>query len=146
LSVNAIFKMLSSVDLSRKNPFYSVMAQSSLQAVIEIFSSNLGIHRINVMNSDGRVQGLLSKTDVVRFLLSKIDVFGEDANKTIEKAGLGKGPLVSVAATSTVLEALGRMSEYSISSIPVIDQAGGLMGNISMADVRVSLPTSANAN
>lgn len=60
------------VDLSRKNPFYSVMAHSSLQAVIEIFSSNLGIHRINVMDENGRVQGLLSKTDIVRFLLSNV--------------------------------------------------------------------------
>lgn len=60
------------LDLSRKNPFYSVMTHSSLEAVVEIFSSNLGIHRINVVNNQGRVEGLLSKTDVVRFLLSKV--------------------------------------------------------------------------
>lgn len=38
---------------------------------------------------------------------------------------------------ASVLEAMERMSEYSVSSIPVVDQAGGLLGNISMADVRV---------
>lgn len=48
------------------------MTHSSLEAVVEIFSSNLGIHRINVVNNQGRVEGLLSKTDVVRFLLSKV--------------------------------------------------------------------------
>ena len=55
-------------DLSRKNPFYSVMTHSSLEAAVEIFSSNLGIHRINVVNNRGKVAGLLSKTDVARFL------------------------------------------------------------------------------
>ena len=52
------------------------MTHSSLEAVVEIFSSNLGIHRINVVNNQGRVEGLLSKTDVVRFLLSKVGAEG----------------------------------------------------------------------
>lgn len=60
------------VDLSRKNPFYSVMLHSSLEAAISVFSKNYGIHRINVVNEQGRVCGLLSKTDIVRFLLSKV--------------------------------------------------------------------------
>ena len=41
---------------------------------------------------------------------------------------------------ATVLDALEKMSEYGVSSIPVVDQNGHLMGNISMADVRVLPP------
>lgn len=73
------------------------MAHSSLHSVIEIFSSNLGIHRINVMNDQGRVHGLLSKTDVVRFLLSKADIFGDAIKKTLKEIGIGMGPVVSVS-------------------------------------------------
>ena len=90
------------VDLSRKNPFYSVMVHSSLEAVVEIFASNLGIHRINVVNNEGRVQGLLSKTDVIRFLLAKREVFGEAEGKTLKEIGLGKGPVVSITSSRCV--------------------------------------------
>lgn len=48
------------------------MSHSSLEAAVEIFSSNLGIHRINVINNRGRVEGILSKTDVVRLLNSHV--------------------------------------------------------------------------
>lgn len=48
------------------------MTHSSLEAVVEIFSSNLGIHRINVVNNQGRVQGLLSKTDIIKFILAHV--------------------------------------------------------------------------
>ena len=60
------------VDLSRRNPFYSVMAHTSLEAAVEIFASNIGIHRINVVNNAGRVTGLLSKTDLLRFFSSHV--------------------------------------------------------------------------
>lgn len=39
--------------------------------------------------------------------------------------------------SSTVLDSLERMSEYSVSSVPVIDQSDHVIGNISMTDVRV---------
>lgn len=45
--------------------------------------------------------------------------------------------LTMTVANSSVLDALERMSEYGVSSIPVIDGTNHLMGNISMADVRV---------
>jgi hypothetical protein len=76
------------------------MSHTSLEAVVEIFASNLGIHRINVVNNEGRVQGLLSKTDVIRFLLSKIDVFGEAEGKVLKEIGLGKSPVVSISSKS----------------------------------------------
>lgn len=72
------------------------MTHSSLEAVMEIFSSSLGIHRINVVNNQGRVEGILSKTDIVRFLLSKLDLFKEASNKTLLESGLGKCPVVTI--------------------------------------------------
>lgn len=75
------------------------MAHSSLEAVIEIFSSNLGIHRINVINNKGRVEGILSKTDVIRFFLSKLEVFKEAVGKTLLEVGLGSCPVVTISSS-----------------------------------------------
>jgi hypothetical protein len=65
------------------------MTHSSLEAVVEIFASNLGIHRINVVNNKGRVAGLLSKTDVVKFIYSHVQ--GRDT---------GEGGLANQCLTS----------------------------------------------
>lgn len=54
----------------------------------------------------------------------------------IKDLGLGNGPVVSVACGATVLEALEKMSDYSVSSIAVVEANGSLFGNISMADIR----------
>lgn len=62
-------------DLSRKNPFYSVMEESPLEVALDILGSVQGIHRINVMNSGGAVTGILSQTDILRFIASRKDLF-----------------------------------------------------------------------
>jgi len=54
----------------------------------------------------------------------------------LRELGLGQNPVVHVQTNSTVLEALEKMSEYSISSIAVVESNGALYGNISMADIR----------
>lgn len=50
---------------------------------------------------------------------------------------IGKGPVISIHGEATVLEALTRMSSYGISSIAVVDINNSLVGNISMADIKV---------
>lgn len=123
-------------DLSHKNPFYSVMLESPLSAAIDILATDNGVHRINVVDSNGRVRGILSQTDVVRFLLSKSHLFPELMKASLGSVKLGCGPVVSVNADSSVLDALERMSEYYISSVAVVESDGTLIGNISMADIR----------
>lgn len=61
------------LDLSHKNPFYSVMLDSSLLDIARIFGQACGIHRVNVVGDDGRVKGIISKSDIGRFLLSKVN-------------------------------------------------------------------------
>lgn len=68
-------KLLTPLDLSKKNPFYSVMEESPLGVAIDILGSVQGIHRINVMHPDGSVTGILSQTDIIRFIASKKDLF-----------------------------------------------------------------------
>lgn len=105
-----------------------------------------GIHRINVVDEKtGRVRAVLSQTDIARYLLSRRQELESIFTRTLEDLNLGIGPVVSISGitglllflvNSTVLEALARMSEYSVSSIAVVDGADCLIGNISMADVR----------
>lgn len=62
-------------DLSRKNPFYSVMEESPLEAALELLSSDSGVHRLNVVNADGKVVGIISQTDFLRFVNDRKELF-----------------------------------------------------------------------
>lgn len=58
-------------DLSHRNPFYSVLEASPLSAAIDILGKN-GVHRVNVVGDDGKVKGVLSQTDIARFLVKNV--------------------------------------------------------------------------
>lgn len=57
-------------DLSNKNPFYSVFMDSTLMDVAEIFGESNGVHRVNVVDENGKVQGIISQSNLGRYLLS----------------------------------------------------------------------------
>lgn len=125
------------VDLSRKNPFYSVMSQSSLIQLVQVFSSNVGIHRVNVVDActssvASKVVGVVSKTDLVRFIY-QTDI--PELQDSLEECGLGKSEVLSIESSSMLLDALDLMSANGLSSIAVLE-GGVLFGNISMTDVR----------
>lgn len=56
----------------------------------------------------------------------------------IGQLGIGSKTVVAIDVDSSVLDALEKMSKYKVSSIAVIE-AGFIFGNISMADIRVSI-------
>ena len=124
------------LDLSHKNPFYSVMLESPLSAAIDILSADNGVHRLNVVDGDGKVCGILSQTDIVKFLISKRDLFEDLFESTLNDLKIGSGPVVSVNSESSVLEGLEKMSDNFISSVAVVESDETLIGNISMADIR----------
>ncbi|EPZ31435.1 CBS-domain-containing protein [Rozella allomycis CSF55] len=131
------------VDLSKKNPFYSVSADAPLKEAAEILASGKGVHRLNVMR-DGEVVGVLSQTDVVKYLaglLMKQPELNAFASKTLGELGFGNNPVISVNSEAPVLEALSLMSAKGISSVAVVDAGSGesLVGNISMTDIKYIL-------
>lgn len=112
------------------------MLESPLSAAIEILSADNGVHRLNVVDGEGRVQGILSQTDIVKYLLTKRKLFDGLTERTLNDLKIGCGPVVGVNSEFSVLDALERMSSNFISSVAVVEGDGTLIGNISMADIR----------
>lgn len=44
--------------------------------VAVIFGQSNGIHRVNVVDESGRVQGIISQSDLGRYILSKVTLCG----------------------------------------------------------------------
>ncbi|KAI8983936.1 hypothetical protein BDF20DRAFT_857104 [Mycotypha africana] len=124
-------------DLSRKNPFYSIMHEAKLLSAVEIFAC--GTHRLSILKPNGEIEGILSQSTVVKYLFEnrkKYPEIDEVLNKSIKDLNLSDEPVIGVDANSSVLEALSLMSTHGVSSVAVLREGKSVFGNISMTDVK----------
>ncbi|OBZ85115.1 Protein SDS23, partial [Choanephora cucurbitarum] len=124
-------------DLSRKNPFYSILEEATLLSALEIFA--YGTHRVSMLNPEGDISGILSQSTVVNYLYENRKQFPEidqAMNKTIRELKLGDAPVIGVDINASVLDALSIMSSNGISSLAILQNNKQLMGNISITDVK----------
>lgn len=80
-------------DLSHKNPFYSVLLESTLMDVAKLFGESRGIHRVNVVDEAGRVQGIISQSDLGRHLFGRKAELKPFFDKSV-LLGTGLAPLI----------------------------------------------------
>lgn len=52
-------------------------------AAVDILAADNGVHRLNVVCSDGRVKGILSQTDIIRLFISKYKLFSDILDRTV---------------------------------------------------------------
>lgn len=123
------------LDLSRKNPFYSVTADSTLLQAMDVFSK--GIHRVAVAGPDGELVGVLTQSNVSQYLFPKL-INSPEGKKTLKDFGLGKSKVISIGSEAQVFAALNLMHDNGVSSVPLVDHGGHLVGSISMSDVSLS--------
>ncbi|KAG0325675.1 cell separation during budding [Dissophora globulifera] len=124
-------------DLSGKDPFCTVLAETRLGAIVSDFGS--GIHRVSVIDSTGKVIGLLSQSLALDYLMRHLSEFPKlqpVMQQTIEELGLARNKVLSVNGKAKVLDALVSMSKNSVSSLAILDDQGVLLGNISMTDIQ----------
>ncbi|KAG0350701.1 hypothetical protein BC939DRAFT_441754 [Gamsiella multidivaricata] len=125
-------------DLSGKDPFCTVIAETRLGAVVNNFGT--GIHRVAVMDSTGNLAGILSQSSALDYLMRHLSEFSQlqpVMQQTLQQLGLSSSKVLSVQGDAQVLEALIEMSKYSVSSLAVLDDQGVLLGNISMTDIQL---------
>lgn len=119
----------------------SVPSDMPLQAVAEVLL-DCGISGAPVVDDAGRVLGLVSKTDLVRWQMDEDDQdlppfaadpgpFAEDA--TTAEDVMTKG-IVVVKAGASLSEAAGVMARAGVHRVPVVDAAGVVVGLVTSMD------------
>ncbi|KAF9958102.1 cell separation during budding [Mortierella alpina] len=124
-------------DISGKDPFCTVLAETRLGAVVNDFGT--GIHRVAVMDASGNIAGILSQSSTLDYLMRHLSEFPQlqpVMQQTLQQLGLSTGKVLSVNGEAQVLDALMMMSTHSVSSLAVLDDQGVLLGNISMTDIQ----------
>jgi CBS domain-containing protein len=122
------------IDLSKRNPLCQVLKTSPLWECISLFQR--GLHRVVVTNEERKIVGILSQSDVVRFLAGKMDEHYSFFGKTVEELNLGTYSLITVRDTQPTIAALKILYEHKVSAVAVVNKEGILVGNLSASDLK----------
>ncbi len=121
----------------------SVRPDTTLETAMELLMSK-DISHLPVVE-EGRLVGVLSKTDLVRdrFLngtttersTAEMVGFHEDDEGTRVVADLMSKKVRAVNVAATIAEAAIEMTRFRVHGLPVVNDAGGLVGFVSTLDV-----------
>lgn len=127
------------VNLSRRNPYHSVPPGTTLLQVAQLLGQE-GLHRIPV-EKDGTIIKIISQSHIVGVLATNLRLFSHVLLGSVKDAGLLK-EVVSVSASTKILDALEQIAQSGISGVAVVDPENGKMvANLSSSDIRVLLAT-----
>jgi len=124
------------VKYARAKKLLSLPSDAPLLRAVEIFAT--GIHRLSVVDArGGALLGVLSQSVAVRYLWSKAGALRPFFERTVRSLGLGVAPVVSVGDGQTVISALATMHRDRLSSVAILDRTGGILGTLSLTDIKV---------
>lgn len=125
--VVGVFDLESASDWS----FKSYLASDTLSSVLYPFAS--GVHRVLVKDPDTGKETVLSQADIVRFLvLHTSELDASVLSRVLEPRGL---PL-TMSNTKRALVGFRKMCQFNRSSIGIVNEAGVLVGTLSLSDLR----------
>lgn len=127
---------LTCTDLSKLNPFCTVYAESKLPQLLFIFQK--GVHRAAVVDNNNKVIGIVSQSDVIRFLAKTIHLYDKLSSWRNKDIGLGqKNSLFTINTNARAIHGFYQMKLHKISAVGVVDHEGVLVGNLSVSSLRV---------
>lgn len=128
-------------NLSLRNDFVCVTPGTPLRDVVRLFSQHGGLHRVCIThdaNIEDRSQllGLVSQTDVIRFLVSHFAEFAAHLKGATVEAQWACKKLVSVKPDTLASVAFETLVDQKVSAVPVLDDQGRLLTSFSASDLR----------
>jgi CBS-domain-containing membrane protein len=124
------------INISSRNPFVPVREGSSLFSVVELLAKHK-VHRVPVIDHQGRVSNLITQSSIISFLSTHLDKLGDITNQTVGSLLLGHKDVITVGVNARAIDAFKLMTDRGVSAVGVVDEEGKLIGNISVRDIRV---------
>ncbi|KAJ1898259.1 cell separation during budding [Kickxella alabastrina] len=137
-------------DMSHVNPFYSVLPETTVAQIASVFAK--GTHRVAVMESERTIRGILSQTRIVRYFFEHCvpqhtpnhtdaaPMISESEDRLLDRSlrslGLVTRDVIVAKPTTPVIQALSLLEQNHVSSLALVNDAGCILGNLSIADVK----------
>jgi len=121
--------------LSRRNPFKPVQESSTLAQVASMIKTR-NVHRVPVVDENGKCTRIISQSQLVQFLQTNKNAIESDLNQTVDGTNLGAREVLAVASTEPALKAFQAIDKTSFSGLAVVDSHGKIIGNTSARDIK----------
>jgi len=119
-------------DFSKLDPFIKVTESSNLIQVLQLSTQDYkSLHRFPVVDSEGKVKGIVSQSLLVKFLEPHTKKF-DFGTLSISILGLGLDKqVITISENESVAAAIQKLREAHVSGIGIVDSSGKLVGNFS---------------
>lgn len=116
--------------------FNSILLTDSVFLACTAFAK--GQHRLAVVDLDGNFEGVISQSDVIKFLHRHQDLCSRSIllQQTLVDLNLAKKKTICIEWEKSVFDGMKLMVQENVSSIGLIDEAGLLVGVLSMSDAK----------
>lgn len=105
-----------------------ILQGSSLRSAIVEMSAK-GLSMVTVVDADHRLKGIITDGDLRRMLEKGVDVYGESIDTVMTKNPKW------IDSREMAVNALQYMSDRRITSMPVLDEDGRVVGSVLMQDI-----------
>lgn len=125
------------VNFSKRNPWNDLSYKAKFSELLDLLS-NTSAHRVAITNEQIDIVGLITQSRIIRFFFDHKDVFQDNLSKTVEQVWGSKSEkgVLSIHHNNFVIDALKLMRDHKVSGLPIIDEHGKLVGNISAGDLK----------
>eukprot|EP00475_Leptophrys_vorax_P039054 TRINITY_DN698_c0_g1_i1.p2 TRINITY_DN698_c0_g1~~TRINITY_DN698_c0_g1_i1.p2 ORF type:complete len:354 (+),score=105.54 TRINITY_DN698_c0_g1_i1:52-1113(+) len=128
-------------DLSKNKPAVLVRNTAPLSTAVKHFKK--GKRRCVVVDADDKFVGMLSQSDVVKFLHGEAkkktadsEAFSAVLNGSLEDLNLARKEVATINENKSVLDALQEMYRLNVSGVAIVDSGGNITGSISLKDLK----------
>lgn len=97
------------------------------KAIVEM--SGKGLSMVTIVDSNNKLQGIITDGDLRRMLERGVDVYGESVINVMTRTPK------SIDYRELAVDALQKMNELHITSMPVVNEHGAVVGSILLQDI-----------
>lgn len=124
------------INVSQRNPWCATWEEYPLISLMDMFGKDSNLHRVPVVDSDGKVKGLITQSAVLKWLAENLESFHLDSTNQPLSSWHKPKDLVCVDSEESVLDAFRLILEHKVSGVAVKRQDGTLFGAISASDLK----------
>lgn len=131
---------LTTTYLCRRHPFVEVTPHTHMHDLLKKLIE-LDVRRVAIRSDDNKVTGIISQSDIIRYLNSHAKRFPTLFHKPVsEIENLGTSPVITIESSDTVSTAFEMMEKHNIGGLAIIDQSTGkVVTNVSTSDIKLFL-------
>jgi CBS domain-containing protein len=121
---------------SERNPFNSVGRGYSILLVAELFACEPAMRHAPVVVDDHQLVNMVTQSQIINFLYQHKHLLGSKANQPLSTCDLVFKTVLTCHENDTAIDAFNTMVEANVSGLAMVNDAGELVGNLSLRDLK----------